>query len=860
MLLRYWLLVLLLLCPALAWAQPGPQGGGGFTPGTSVSAGTVQATGGTTSQTVANWAANSINVAFYGAVCDGVTDDYAHINAAISAASSSNVKAIYFPASATACLLSQQITIPTGVTLWAYPGSAMLEPTTGNTTNPVLIEMGTNTLVYGLILNGRSSTTFGTQNNLVQAYQVSNAVLDHVTIEHSRGVGALFSTSIVNSGVRDSIFNDIGNYWTTLSSPTLTTSASTSAGSAVLSFASTSGVVVGHTVLGTDIPANTTVVSIVPNTSVTLSQNVLSGGVANGASIQFIVGSNFSAQAIAFCCGTTSASTDNFVRDSYFTNIGLDAISFSANTRPYVSGNHLPLALSGWYPAQNLGANGVAAIYINTSNDIFIINNDLSGATGSGIDLYNNTGTVVMTNNRSRNNADAGGQISAQTGCALSGNVFADNNQIGALPVPYGSTFNSGLSLGGVSNAALSCMISSNSFIDDQATPTQVYGIAETSLPANSNIVIDSSNLFSGNITAPLSSGLQFNQPISDNRIINPCFAIDSQKEGGSYTGAGGLTNIMDGWSLVESYNAFSYARTAATSFPGCGSNALLVTLVNTSAGVSSQIYNFEQNIEGGDVQDLNYGTVNAQTVILDFCAKSSVAGTYTVALKNLGTSKTFLQPFTLAANTLACPSFAIPGDTATAVAAGSTYQMVLSFDLGSGSNWQSATTGSWISGAYYTTPSATSFSSQANGSTMQVSAVRLFKAAADGAWQPRTTAQELALTTRRYRKTLPIGTAVAQNAGVAGAVCTKNPIASGDPSMLWQWGQPMRASPTITTYNPSAANANWRDVTGSADVTVSVDPATALSGSGTGVLIATSGTVSTLGDVLCIQATADAR
>lgn len=66
----------------------------------------------------------------------------------------------------------------------------------------------------------------------------------------------------------------------------------------------------------------------------------------------------------------------------------------------------------------------------------------------------------------------------------------------------------------------------------------------------------------------------------------------------------------------------------------------------------------------------------------------------------------------------------------------------------------------------------------------------------------------------------------------------------------------PMVANPTITTFNPSAANANWRDITASSDVTVSVDPAATKST--TGFQLATSGTVATLGDVLGIHYTAD--
>lgn len=110
----------------------------------------------------------------------------------------------------------------------------------------------------------------------------------------------------------------------------------------------------------------------------------------------------------------------------------------------------------------------------------------------------------------------------------------------------------------------------------------------------------------------------------------------------------------------------------------------------------------------------------------------------------------------------------------------------------------------------------------------------------------------------RFYQKSFPIATAPAQNAGVTGAICVKNPIALGDPSVYVDFKVTMRATPTVTTYNPSAANANWRNVTAGSDSTVSVDPATAIGDNG--FLIATSGTVTTLGDVLAIHysATAD--
>lgn len=108
----------------------------------------------------------------------------------------------------------------------------------------------------------------------------------------------------------------------------------------------------------------------------------------------------------------------------------------------------------------------------------------------------------------------------------------------------------------------------------------------------------------------------------------------------------------------------------------------------------------------------------------------------------------------------------------------------------------------------------------------------------------------------RFYWKSFPYGTAPAQSGGVTGAITVKNPIALGDPSAYVQYPSRMRTTPTITTYNPSAANANWRDITAGSDATVSVDPSTTKGDSG--VLIATSGTVATLGDILAIHLQAD--
>ena len=70
----------------------------------------------------------------------------------------------------------------------------------------------------------------------------------------------------------------------------------------------------------------------------------------------------------------------------------------------------------------------------------------------------------------------------------------------------------------------------------------------------------------------------------------------------------------------------------------------------------------------------------------------------------------------------------------------------------------------------------------------------------------------------RYYWNTFPQGTAPAQNAGLTGSIVTMSPGAPAITIFNIYYPVPMRATPTVTTYNPSAANTNARNVTLGAD------------------------------------------
>lgn len=116
----------------------------------------------------------------------------------------------------------------------------------------------------------------------------------------------------------------------------------------------------------------------------------------------------------------------------------------------------------------------------------------------------------------------------------------------------------------------------------------------------------------------------------------------------------------------------------------------------------------------------------------------------------------------------------------------------------------------------------------------------------------------EMTMNQRYFYSSFGNGVTPAQSGGVTNAITIKNPIALGDPSIYIEYPVQMRSTPSVTTYNPSSANANWRDITASSDVTVSVNSPSTAGPSGT--ILATSGTVTTLGDYLAIHLTASAE
>lgn len=109
-----------------------------------------------------------------------------------------------------------------------------------------------------------------------------------------------------------------------------------------------------------------------------------------------------------------------------------------------------------------------------------------------------------------------------------------------------------------------------------------------------------------------------------------------------------------------------------------------------------------------------------------------------------------------------------------------------------------------------------------AAGNSIFISAVQLVRGSKVGDFMPEPFSVALARCQRRYAKTFPYGTAPAQNAGADGSIETRASD-SGKWNANWRFPVEMMKAPTVTSYNPAAANADARNATDSTDRAVTI-------------------------------------
>ena len=225
----------------------------------------------------------------------------------------------------------------------------------------------------------------------------------------------------------------------------------------------------------------------------------------------------------------------------------------------------------------------------------------------------------------------------------------------------------------------------------------------------------------------------------------------------------------------------------------------ITVTTADASPAAAA-LYTIAQIIEGNNIQDLGFGTANAKSVSVSFWVRSSLTGTFGASLRN-GTSFNYSYPFQYtisAANTWTYITVAIAGPTSGTWASGSGGGLVLTFDLGCGSNLTSASANTWQSGNYNSVTGSTRVMAT-NAATWDITGVQLEVGSSATSFDFRDYGRELLLCQRYYQYVNTGGTAL--GAGYFGS------ITSGSAAYhVIYFPATFRAGPTVTT---STINSN---------------------------------------------------
>ena len=322
-----------------------------------------------------------------------------------------------------------------------------------------------------------------------------------------------------------------------------------------------------------------------------------------------------------------------------------------------------------------------------------------------------------------------------------------------------------------------------------------------------------------GSATANLSSVNGGPIAGSRNRIINGDMRIDQRFAGTTQTALG---FSVDRWFTSGAGGTGIYSSVRSTTAPAGFTNSLLLTVTTADTSIAaSDLYYLGHSVEGFNTADLSLGTADAKSFTLSFWVRSSIAGTYAVRFANSAANRSYVAQYTInAANTFEYKTITVAGDTSGTWLTDNSLGLNILWALGAGSTWET-TAGSWTAGNFVSTSAATEWVST-SGATFYITGVQLEPGSTATPFERRSYGQELALCQRYFETSFPIGTAPAQNTGASGHTFFAGNSDGGSIANYKGFMVSKRAAPTVVTYNPSAANANFSN--GGTPITIVLD------------------------------------
>ena len=234
------------------------------------------------------------------------------------------------------------------------------------------------------------------------------------------------------------------------------------------------------------------------------------------------------------------------------------------------------------------------------------------------------------------------------------------------------------------------------------------------------------------------------------------------------------------------------------TDAPAGFSHSMKVTSLSAYSSGASDYFLLQNMIEGTDSARLRWGTSDAQTVTLSFYVKSSLTGVHACGIRNNPYNRGNTQTYTINnANTWERKTVTFTGDTSGSWNVDINAGLKLNFDLGSGSNFQAASTGTWLGTNDFITSNSVKVVGT-NAATWYITGIQLEVGDTATSFEHRSIGEELA---RCQRYCVVYGGSGARHLGTAHAYNSTNL------NLSLHVPVPMRAGPTPTTV---LASGNW--------------------------------------------------
>jgi hypothetical protein len=304
-------------------------------------------------------------------------------------------------------------------------------------------------------------------------------------------------------------------------------------------------------------------------------------------------------------------------------------------------------------------------------------------------------------------------------------------------------------------------------------------GNAVVSFDANNNAT------FAGTVVSNTPLGMR-------NRIINGDMRIDQRNAGAAVTLTGSSRYPVDRF-IAFYTNTGGVATSQQSSIAPAGFTNSMVYTVTTGAAINTGDYScIQQNIEGYNVADLDFGLSTAKTVTLSFWVRSSLTGTFSGALNNSGQSRSYVYTYTIsAANTWEYKTITITGDTTGSWLKTNGTGLIVYWNMGFQSASLTSTTNTWLAGGFTgvtggVTPSTTT------GATFYITGVQLEVGSVATPFERRMYGDELALCQRYYWKV--DGGTTGDYVALGSGVCMSTAVAR----IYVKYPVTMRGSPTI--------------------------------------------------------------